>query len=280
MPARNVRKLTIAPGYALALAVFACSSAGPGPGAHAAGDADAGTDTGTGTGMGAAGLDAGTGTDMGTGMDMDTGTGTPDDAGAADPCSPDRLHTGLTAQQTGVSVDAFDCSILTWAARYGEPDPMVFKAIIYVESRFDDTSVACPNLPCGTPPGWTAAESGCYGLMQVVPACHDQPGDAGLLASGHPNLTTDMSATEWATSIFNPDVNIETGISGVAGNRAQVEKQFPGCTVDQYTMMAVGNYNSYGSTKSCTVYNTDYDNGVVMAYKQYAAAAGYPARGY
>jgi hypothetical protein len=47
---------------------------------------------------------------------------------------------------------------------------MVFKAIIYVESRFDDTSVACPNLPCGTPSGWTAAESGCFGLMQVVPA--------------------------------------------------------------------------------------------------------------
>jgi hypothetical protein len=57
-------------------------------------------------------------------------------------------------------------------------------------------------------------------------------------------------------------------------------KQFPGCTVDQYTMMAVGNYNSYGSTKSCTVYNTDYDGPVVTAYKQYAAAAGYPAHAY
>ncbi len=128
--------------------------------------------------------------------------------------------------------------------------------------------------------GWTTAESGCYGLMQEVPACHDQPDDAGLLANGQPNLTTDMSAAGWATSIFNPEINIESGISGVAGNRTQVEKQFPGCTVDQYTMMAVGNYNSYGSTKSCTVYNTDYDNAVVMAYKQYAAAAGYAAHAY
>jgi len=205
--------------------------------------------------------------------------GGPPDGGAGS-CSPDPLRTGLTAQQTGVSVDAFDCPILEWAAKFGEPDPMIFKAIIYVESRFDDTAVACPNLPCGTPPGWTAAESGCFGLMQVVPACHDQPGDAGLLPSGRPNLTTDMSAAGWATSIFNPDVNVETGISGIAGNRGQVEKQFPGCTADQYTLMAVGNYNSYGSTKSCTVYNTGYDDAVIMAYRQYASAAGYPAHPY
>ena len=38
--------------------------------------------------------------------------------------------TGLTAQQTGVSVDAFDCPILEWTAKYGEPDAMIFKAII------------------------------------------------------------------------------------------------------------------------------------------------------
>jgi hypothetical protein len=89
-----------------------------------------------------------------------------------------------------------------------------------------------------------------------------------------------MSSMLWSGSIFNPDVNIEIGISGVAGNRAQVEKQFPGCTADQYTMMAVGNYNSYGSTKSCTVYNTAYDDLVIMAYQQYATAAGYAAHKY
>jgi len=182
--------------------------------------------------------------------------------------------------QTGVSVDAFDCPILKWSAAYKEPDPMIFKAIIYVESRFDQLAVACPNMPCGVPSGWTTQEAGCYGLMQVVPACHDDPGDAGLLPNGQPNMTTDMTASGWAGSIFNPDVNIEIGISGVAGNRAQVEQQFPGCTTDQYTMMAVGNYNSYGSTKSCTQYNTQYDDAVVMAYKQYAAAAGYPAHAY
>jgi hypothetical protein len=192
------------------------------------------------------------------------------DAGSADP-----LATGLTAVQTGVKVDSFDAEILRWTAAYDEPDPMIFKAQIYVESRFDDTSVACPNLPCGTPSGWTAAESGCYGLMQVVPACHDDPHDAGLLASGQPNLTTSPSDPGWAGSIFNPSVNIEIGISGVAGNRAQAKQQFPGCTEEQYTLMAVGNYNSYGSTKSCTEYNTAYDDAVLMEYAVYAKAAGY-----
>jgi hypothetical protein len=217
---------------------------------------------------------------------VEAGAGSPSDAGeaavsvTADACTTDPLHTGLTAVQTGVSVDSFDCPILQWSAHYNEPDPMIFKAIIYVESRFADTSVACPNLPCGTPAGWTAAESGCYGLMQVVPACGDDPNNVGLLANGQPNLTTDMTSSDWPGSIFDPNVNVEIGISGVAGNRAQVEKQFPGCTVDQYTMMAVGNYNSYGSTTSCTAYNTDYDNSVLAAYQQYATAADYAAHDY
>ena len=45
-------------------------------------------------------------------------------------------------------------------------------------------------------------------------------------------------------------------------------------------MMAIGNYNSYGSTKSCTVYNTSYDDSVLQAYRQYASAAGYAAHAY
>ena len=251
----------------MAVTLCACSSAGAARGAADSGSGTTGSDA-------AVPEDAARGEDATVDGDG-AASGTPDGS-----CSTDPLHTGLTAVQTGVSVDAFDCQILEWTARYGEPDPMVFKAIIYVESRFDDTAVACPNLPCGTPSGWTAAESGCYGLMQVVPACGGDPGDAGLLPTGHPNLTTSPSTPGWATSIFNPGVNIDIGISGVAGNRAQVKKQFPGCTTDQYTMMAVGNYNSYGSTKSCTVYNTSYDDAVIMAYQQYSTAAGYTAHKY
>ncbi len=57
-------------------------------------------------------------------------------------------------------------------------------------------------------------------------------------------------------------------------------KQFTGCTTDQYTMMAVGNYNSYGSTTSCTNMNKAYDDLVIAAYNQYSAAAGYSAHAY
>jgi hypothetical protein len=195
-------------------------------------------------------------------------------------CMTDPLHTGLVAQQTGVSVDAFDCPIMQWTASYGEPDPMIFKAIIYVESRFDQTSVACPNLPCGMPAGWTASEAGCMGLMQIVPACNGTPDSVGLLANGHPNMTTDTTSPQWATSIFNPDINIHVGIFGLSDNRRQEKMKFAGCTEDQYTLMAMGDYNSYGSTTSCSSYNTAYDNLVLDAYRTYATAAGYAAHAY
>ncbi|MFO0738301.1 MAG: transglycosylase SLT domain-containing protein [Labilithrix sp.] len=204
------------------------------------------------------------------------------DAGGVTPatgCDASKLRTGLVAKQTGVNVDAFDCAILAATAKYHEPDPMIFKAIIYVESRFDRTSVACPNLPCNQPAGWTNEESRCYGLMQIVPACNSTPKTV-LLSNGHPNLTTDTSAVGYAGSVFNPDVNIDVGVSGIAGNRGQVVEQFPGCTTDQYTMMAIGNYNSYGSTKSCTQINGEYTKIVLEAYREYSQAAGYVAHAY
>jgi hypothetical protein len=43
-----------------------------------------------------------------------------------------------------------------------------------------------------------------------------------------------------------------------------------------YTLMA-GNFNSYGSTKSCTVYNFTYDRAVETAYNDHARVAGWPA---
>ncbi|MBI5531150.1 MAG: lytic transglycosylase domain-containing protein [Deltaproteobacteria bacterium] len=195
-------------------------------------------------------------------------------------CDPDPLKTGLVAQQTGVSVDAFDCAILRAVAKYGEPDAMIFKAIIYAESRFDNLAAGCTNMPCGQPAGWTAAECGCLGLMQVVVACGGPMMSPALLPNGHPNMTTDKSSAAWAGSIFNPDVNVDIGISALADNRAQVVKSFPGCTVDQYTLMAIGNYASYGSTKGCTTYNTDYINLILPTYKEYATAAGYAAHAY
>jgi hypothetical protein len=195
-------------------------------------------------------------------------------------CDTDPLKTGLVAQQTGVSADAFDCEILTMTAMFQEPDPMIFKAVMYNESRFDKNAVACPNLPCGTPSGWTTDESGCYGLMQVVPACGGPLVQPCIMADGHPDLEMDSTAADYASSVFNPSINAQIGIGGFHDNRQQVMQMFAGCTEEQYTLMALGNYANYGSTMSCTVYNTDYTNLVLGTYHMYAAAAGYPEHPY
>jgi len=222
---------------------------------------------------GGGGSDSGSGSGGGSGGGSDGGTV---DAGT---CNPDPLKTGLPALFNGNSVDMYDCPILTFTAKYNEPDAMVFKAIIYVESRFQYDAVGCMgNSGCCPQRNWSGEECGCLGAMQTGPVC--QGGTLGLLPDGHVDLETNTGASDWANSVFNPDVNIELGIAGIAGNRAQVVKQFPGCTVDQYTMMAVGNFNNYGSTKSCTNYNTTYDDSVIAAYKQYSAAAGWPAHSY
>jgi len=69
-------------------------------------------------------------------------------------------------------------------------------------------------------------------------------------------------------------------LAGFAGNRAEVKGLFPGCTEDQYTLMALGNLASHGSTKGCTEYKQDYIDYIMPAYKEYSAAAGYAAHPY
>jgi len=202
--------------------------------------------------------------------------GTPDGGS----CASDPLKTNLPPLFNGNDVDMYDCSLLALTAKYGEPDAMIFKAIIYVESRFQYDAVGCTgNSGCCPASGWTDAECACLGVMQSGPACGGTS-TLGLLPNGHPDLEKDPSAPDFASSCFNPAVAIELGISGIAGNRAQVKKAFPGCTEDQYTLMAIGNFNSYGSTKGCTQYNTEYDNAVLDAYKQYSTASGWAAHPY
>ena len=190
------------------------------------------------------------------------------------------LKTGIVAQQTGVSADSFDCDVIAATTKYNEPDPMLIKAIMYGESRFDYTSVGCTNLPCGQPSGWSVQEAGCLGLMQIVPACGGTPDNIGMLSNGHPNMTTDMTSPDFATSIFKPAINIEVGVSGLAGNRDEVERLFPGCSEDQYTLLALSNYASHGSANGCTGVNRSYLDYVLPPYFQYATAAGYPAHDY
>jgi hypothetical protein len=188
----------------------------------------------------------------------------------------DSLATGLTDP---ANIDTFDCEILQFTQQYGEPDAMIFKAIIYVESRFQFDAVACTNLPCGIPTGWTLYQSQCFGLMQIVAACDGQK-TLGMAANGLPDLSLDYSSSDWPNSLYNPVINIELGIAGVHGNRQYEMKTFPKCTTQQYTLMAVGDYNSYGSTKSCTEYNTAYDVPMLAAYAQFASAAGWANPGY
>ncbi len=235
-----------------------------------------------GLGCGDAGSSDSSGTGGGTGTTGSLTTSGTSGVGGLDPetCATDPLATGIVAEQTGVSADIADCSILKWAAEYGEPDPMIIKAMIYGESRFDYAATGCPNLPCGTPDGWTEGESYCYGMMQVVPACSPLSDGTGMLPNGHPNLTTDPSSPDFANSVYNPDVNIHLGVAGFAGNRAEVKMLFPGCTEDQYTLMALGNLASHGSTTGCDAYLTDYIDYILPAYYEYCTAAGYAPHAY
>jgi hypothetical protein len=254
---------------------FGCGSSDAESPNHA--DASAGAGGGA---MASGGISASSGgASAGSGGATTAAGGSGASAGAAGTtsCAADPLHTG---EATPAHVDDFDCEILAATKKYGEPDAMIFKAIIYAESRFAYDADACLNLPCGTPSGWTDAEAHCFGLMQIVPACGGTPGNEGLLPNGHPNLTTDQSVAGFATSIFNPAINIDVGVYGVSDNRKQVKQQFAGCTEDQYTLMAIGNYNSYGSTKSCTVYNTAYDDSVLTTYRKFSQDAGWAAHEY
>lgn len=196
------------------------------------------------------------------------------------PCEPDPLRTGITIEWSGIPVDRYDCQILRFTEKYGEPDAMIFKAIIDIESNFEHAADGCPNLPCGIPLGWTEPECHCFGLMQVVPACGGTTVDLGRLENGHPNLTTEPSMPGWATSIFNPEINVELGIRGLASNRQRMMEGFAGCTAEQYTLMALGEYNSYGTTQSCTEINAEYADAVLEAYHLYSEAAGWPERAY
>ncbi len=192
----------------------------------------------------------------------------------------DPLRTGIVIEWSGIPVDRYDCRVLRFTEKYAEPDAMIFKAIVRVESGFHHDAVGCPNLPCGIPWGWSEPECHCFGLMQVVPACGGTSVDLGRLSNGHPNLTSEPSVPGWASSIFNPEINIELGIRAVSRNRQRMEEQFEGCSEEQYTLMAIGEYNSYQTTQSCTEINFDYVDHVLEAYDEYAAASGWPARDY
>src|SRR5579859_7901947 len=108
--------------------------------------------------------------------------------------------------------DKYDCQVLALAAAANEPDPMIFKAQISLESNFQVYAIS-PDSPCRTPAGWTDAESKSFGLMQLTPACGWLK--QARLPDNHPNMEMDMTAPGWATSVFNPELNVNEGVRAV-----------------------------------------------------------------
>jgi hypothetical protein len=125
---------------------------------------------------------------------------------------------------------------------------MMIKSVIMQESYFDIFAVSS-DIPCGVPDGWTDQESKSFGLMQLTPACIDRD-------SGRPNLTKDMNSSDWATSWFNSEYNINQGVKSLADNLLLMKSKFSGCSDGQYMLMALGAYNSgEGAIHGCSSWN-------------------------
>ena len=132
--------------------------------------------------------------------------------------------------------DQFDSYIINASDQYGITDKLLVKSLIMQESSFNPFTISS-DIPCGVPDGWTEQESKSFGLTQVTPAC----GEAG---GSRPNLTTDANSPNWATSMFNPEFNIEQGVKAVSDYLSLMKNKFPECTNEQHMLMAAGAYNS------------------------------------
>jgi Transglycosylase SLT domain len=164
-------------------------------------------------------------------------------------CDPDTTTTITSISIEDPVYDQFDSDIINAANHYGITDKMMLKSMILQESSFDIFAVS-PDIPCGIPDGWTDQESRSFGLMQVTPACVEDGG------GGRPNLTTDTNSSNWATSWFNPEYNINRGVKSLSDNLLLMKSKFPGCSNEQYMLMALGAYNSGdGAIDGCGEWN-------------------------
>jgi Transglycosylase SLT domain len=249
----------------------ASGASGAGGGGHAGGGGAGGTRAsgqggsgGTGTaGSGASGAGGSAGAGGTTGS---AGTGGASSCPASDPLKTNKAK-----------VDAYDCAVLAESTKWGMPDPMIVKSQIQQESSFDVFAIS-GDSPCGIKQGWTDAESKSFGLIQTTPACGEAK--SALLPSGHPNLTMDMQSPLWATSVFNPTINLDEGVKTDVDSLKELKTKYPGCTAIQYNMMAAGAFNSgTGAITGCGAYNARaqaYVTAITAHYHQFATAAGWP----
>jgi hypothetical protein len=248
-----------------------------------AGTSSTGGATGTG-GARDAGSDAGGSSDAGgrIGTAGTTGSGGTRGIGGSgggsfdagpDACSAsaDPLRTGSTR------ADAYDCLLITLAQQFGHPDPMMVKSQIQQESSWNVLATS-PDSPCGIPAGWTDAESKSFGLIQVTPACGEAR--STLLPNGHPNLTMDMQSALWATSVYNPSLNLSEGYRTVTVSLRTLQTRFAGCTPAVYVLMSAGAFNSGdNAVLGCNLYNARaqaYVTAVLGHYHPFAISAGWP----
>ena len=266
------------------------SSAGPGEGGAAGGSSGNAGSGGSSSGSGGASSDADSGgasvPTTSSGSSDASGSGALADGAAVDAASEAAATiadaggcvSGVDTLKTGnARTDAYDCLLLGLGTQYGHPDPMMVKAQVQQESAFSILATS-PDSPCGSPPGWSDAESKSFGLVQVTPACGEEK--PALLPNGHPNLDKDMQSTLWATSVFNPSLNLEEGFKTITGSLQSLKAKYPGCTSAQYVAMSAGAFNSGDSSVSgCGMYNAraqSYVNAVLGHYRTFAASAGWP----
>jgi hypothetical protein len=90
----------------------------------------------------------------------------------------------------------------------------------------------------------------------------------------------DMTSPLWATSVFNPAINLDEGVKTDVDGLKELETKYPDCTAIQYNMMAAGAFNSgTNAITGCGGYNARaqaYVDAITSHYHQFAAAAGWP----
>jgi soluble lytic murein transglycosylase-like protein len=80
-----------------------------------------------------------------------------------------------------------------------------------------------------------------------------------------------MNSPNWATSMFNPEFNIDQGVNELSRLLSIMKSKFPECTNEQYMLMALGAYNSgENAIGGCDSWNeraNDYITGVTRNYR-------------
>jgi soluble lytic murein transglycosylase-like protein len=149
--------------------------------------------------------------------------------------------------------DQFDPYIIRASDYYDMTDKIMIKSLIMQESHFDMFTISLDS-PCGIPEGWTDQESKSFGLTQVTPAC-------GEVGGGKPNLTTDPNSPSWASSLFNPEFNINQGVKELSRYLLLMKSKFPECSNEQFMLMALGAYNSgENAIEGCNSWSDRADN--------------------